>query len=394
MPEAPPGGCTRQAEPRYSVEVDRCIAALAASFLALLPARAWAVEILLGPFLQSPGQGTVVVVWETDVPAPGKVLWGEGGTLSGAVADPAPARRHEVALPGIVPGASVSYRVLAGTAHSRVATFLAPPRAGEDTRFIILGDTRTMHAAHRSVVESASTWASHFLVDTGDMVGSGDSACDWAAFFAIERPLLATRLSFHVIGNHDRAGGGLDALRRLLVQPPGNHSPESEFAVDIGNVRLIVLDNAVTVSDGASQEEWLEEVLEEAGAMAGIMHVIVAVHHGVHSNGPHGPSKSLWKAGLPGIMREHGVELVVAGHDHGYERGVVDGLRYMVTAGGGAPLYSKKQKLGGDLKHVPVRHHVRFMTEGEKLSFEVVLADGTVLESCSLAPMPKGFSCK
>ncbi|MGZ3426659.1 MAG: hypothetical protein ACXVCV_08425, partial [Polyangia bacterium] len=38
------------------------------------------------------------------------------------------------------------------------------------------------------------------------------------------------------------------------------------------------------------------------------------------------------------VARKHQVDALLAGHDHFYERGNADGLRYFVTGGGGAPL--------------------------------------------------------
>jgi hypothetical protein len=91
-------------------------------------------------------------------------------------------------------------------------------------------------------------------------------------------------------------------------------------------------------------------------------------------------------------MRTHGVALVMAGHDHGYERGVVDGLRYLISGGGGAPLYTKTVNRGHSLVKKAVHHFVHFDVDGPDLSFDVVLKDGSVLESCAL--VPQGFACQ
>jgi hypothetical protein len=42
---------------------------------------------------------------------------------------------------------------------------------------------------------------------------------------------------------------------------------------------------------------------------------------------------------LDSLFQKHGVKLVFQGHDHLYYRTVRSGITYVVTGGGGAPLY-------------------------------------------------------
>jgi hypothetical protein len=366
---------------------------LAALVLAAAPP-VLAVQIVRGPLVQSPSPGQIVVAWETDVPAPGMVAYGEEGALDGIAEASVAATRHEIVLGGLAPGAEASYRVFAGTAHSRLHSFRVPPADGEPVEFLVLGDNRSKHQDHRAVVESMLPNVAHALINTGDMVNRGDLLQDWDMFFAVERPLLASTLSFHVMGNHERVGGSSALYERFFVHPSSPHAPERDFLVDMGCVRFVILDYAVTAKKASTQKAWLSSVLAEGRALAHISHLVVAIHHGLHSNGPHGPNKSLLKAGLDDVMREHQVAFVMAGHDHSYERGIVDGLRYLVIAGGGAPLYKKTVERGHKMVKAAVHHHVHFRATAEELSFDVVLKDGTVLESCSLAPPPQGYACQ
>jgi hypothetical protein len=76
-------------------------------------------------------------------------------------------------------------------------------------------------------------------------------------------------------------------------------------------------------------------------------HVWVLVHQGPFSHPlvrGHGGSASVRHALLPYKDR---IEVIFAGHDHYYERGSNEGLRYMVLGGGGAPLYDPDPKAPG-----------------------------------------------
>lgn len=371
----------------------RAMGIVAALALALRSLPVLAAVIVAGPLVQMPSENLVVVAWETSVPTVGKVLYGVDGKLDLVAKSAAVGRRHEVTLGDLAPGQQVSYRVVGGGAHSAVYTFSMPPAPGEPLRFLVLGDTRSFHHNHTAVVAQAVPRVGHLSINTGDLVNRGDSMKDWRHFFAIEKELLASTVSAQVVGNHDLAGGGIDNFLHFFVQPPSPHAPERDFYMDMGSVRFVIMDNAVTASRPVEQKKWLQEVLQAGNQKASIHHLVVVIHQGVHSNGPHGPSKSLLKQGLDDVMRHHGVAMVIAGHDHMYERGVVDGLRYMVSGGGGAPVYAKTVKRGHAEIKKAVHHLVDFTVDETGISFEVVQKDGSILESCRLDEASGGYAC-
>jgi hypothetical protein len=73
---------------------------------------------------------------------------------------------------------------------------------------------------------------------------------------------------------------------------------------------------------------------------AGARHEFVVMHWGAYSGRSylmHGSNMDARKYIEP-VARKHRVDALLAGHDHFYERGNANGLRYFVTGGGGAPL--------------------------------------------------------
>ena len=89
-----------------------------------------------------------------------------------------------------------------------------------------------------------------------------------------------------------------------------------------------VLDSTRPAS--ATQLAWLEQALAEAQDRW----LIVALHHPPYSAGRHGsdlPTRSAFGA----LFARNGVDLVLAGHDHDYQRSVPDdGITYVVSGGG------------------------------------------------------------
>ncbi len=137
---------------------------------------------------------------------------------------------------------------------------------------------------------------------------------------------------FPVPGNHDWGGGTLEPYLEYFTLP-GN---ERYYDFVWGPVHFFALDGEPGEPDGMNrssvQAEWLRREL----AAANETWKIVYVHRPPYSssNG-HGSTSALqWP------FREWGATAVLSGHDHVYERLVVDGLPYFVNGIGGATLYS------------------------------------------------------
>ena len=148
-------------------------------------------------------------------------------------------------------------------------------------------------------------------------------------------PLIDAGVGFELaIGNHD---GGLfyddQALAEIedtleLLGTPGRY-----FKATHGPADFFYLDSsapAILGPDGAVQLEWLDDSLSSATSQWRI----VALHHPIYSSGSHGPTPRLDELVEP-VLRRHHVDLVMAGHDHHYERTLpVDGITYVVSGGG------------------------------------------------------------
>jgi hypothetical protein len=127
-------------------------------------------------------------------------------------------------------------------------------------------------------------------------------------------------------GNHDyRTLQG--APFRDVFNLPGD-SGEKWYSYDWGRVHFVSLD---TEADYATQVAWLDQDL----AATQLPWKIIYLHKPPYSSGMHGSDTKL-RSLLAPVLKRHGVQLVLAGHDHNYERiKPQDGTAYVVTGGGG-----------------------------------------------------------
>ncbi|HET7722290.1 MAG TPA: metallophosphoesterase, partial [Acidimicrobiales bacterium] len=120
-----------------------------------------------------------------------------------------------------------------------------------------------------------------------------------------------------ILGNHDDANG--DAQLAALGMPA------RWWAQEYGDILLIGLDS--NEPDNPEQLAWLEQTLRDTTATWRI----VAVHHPPYSAGYQGSSEATRAAFTP-LFQRYGVQLVLSGHDHDYQRSkLIGGVTYVVT---------------------------------------------------------------
>jgi predicted phosphodiesterase len=308
-----------------------------------------------------------------DLPPPVEANGADGTTL------------HELQLTGLVPGMRYAYTVSGPGVTERGGTFSTPPTSAVPFRFVIYGDTRTQRHRHAEVVRAIVREGAEFVLHTGDLVADGRNEDDWQDFFDAAAPLLRNVPLVPVIGNHEvqsRFRSGIPNYRRYVHLDESGPSPELDAVVRYGNVRLI-LTSSYDDWTGPSRD-WLDRELTRARREVPSGWVFVVMHEGPRSSGPHGDNEDLRASGVEHLLRQHHVDLVISGHDHAYERGDDDGLRFLVSGGGGAPLYERRAVRAMTLSFASNYHYVRADVEGDRVKFTALRPDGTVIDTAIL----------
>jgi diadenosine tetraphosphatase ApaH/serine/threonine PP2A family protein phosphatase len=112
---------------------------------------------------------------------------------------------------------------------------------------------------------------------------------------------------------------------------------------------------------------------------------VVYMHHAPFSSGPHGStSRVQWP------YRDWGADLVLAGHDHTYERVDRDGLPYVVVGlSGRSPYDFGSAAVAGSKIRFNQGHGAALIdADATRLRVRFVTADGAVLDDFSLSASP------
>jgi 3',5'-cyclic AMP phosphodiesterase CpdA len=218
--------------------------------------------------------------------------------------------------------------------------------AGSTLRFAVIGDAEPGRfwiwrklfnrdpAAFWKLLKRADASDSDFIVQLGDMVSRGVLR-NFRAFFLRLRAAAPRTPYLTVIGNHDRERPHGLTNSRLYRSLFGR----TNYAFERGGRLFVVVDNSGgRITPG--QFKWLREVLSADEPAVVFTHMPPA---------PLGEWTNFGRKGSGGfrkgadefmrLMSERKVARVYVGHVHGLgvlERG---GVRYILTGGGGSPLY-------------------------------------------------------
>ena len=300
------------------------------------------------PYLQLPTSHSVVLRWQTDAAIRGQVRYGaQPDQLDKTASEAGPETLHSLALDGLEADTRYYYAV-ADTGDKNPdydsaapSWFRTLPLAGSPrpTRLWAIGDSGDPGPVANAVRDAASRWmAAHprpgypdfdVWLGLGDLAyTSGTDQQYQASLFATYAAQLKDHAFWPVYGNHDARRWTYFTLFTLPEQAEAGgvaSNTEHYYSFDYGQVHIIVLDSqdSSRAADG-EMAQWLRRDLAQSKSQW----LIAAFHHPPYSKGTHDSDKASDSGGRMSEMRENilpileagGVDLVLSGHSHMYER--------------------------------------------------------------------------
>jgi acid phosphatase type 7 len=337
-----------------------------------------AEKLIGGPFVVHDGPTSATVAWIVDA--------GEAtlGTEPGKADKRAPILRAEKAsYTGLQPGTTYYYDAL-GRDEGR-GSFKTAPTGSSEFQFVVYGDTRTRHDMHRRVIAAVIKHGiPDFVMHTGDLVANGADSAQWPVFFEIEGELLRHAAIFPSLGNHER--NSHQYYDFFDVTTP-------YYSFDWGQAHFIVLNSDIgnaAASQAAKESYWTEQVrwLEEdlANSQKAEYRFVMAHHPPMTAVARRQNDNPEMTALIPLFEKEH-VTAGFFGHDHNYQHYLKNGVHYVITGGGGAPLYDvDKPPAGITQKVISTEHFVSVKVTRKSAQIEAFALDGSLLDRIDLKP--------
>ncbi len=335
----------------------------------------------VGPILQTVTQETAAIVWETEADLDSRIDYGLTSSYGMSLSSPEPVKLHELRMEGLTPETLYHYRVISGTVTGRDHTFRTAVHATTPFRFAVLGDTQSNPLVVSVLSDAILETNPDLVVHVGDEVGDGTDYDSWRTeFFRPARELMYRVPVYVSIGNHEEDAPWFYYYHAY----PGG---ENNYAFTYGNSFFVMADTNGDVSPGNPLYTWLEDTLSSPEAQ-GAEWLFVAHHQPAYSEGWRPcdyDGDAAVREHLVPLMEVYGVDAVFNGHTHGYERGLLNGVLYIISGGGGGGLDYFCQ----DWPHVEVsayvHHFVLLEIDGATLTLSAHHLDGTVIDTYSAA---------
>ncbi len=250
------------------------------------------------------------------------------------------------------------------------------PNAKDSVKFAVIGDAGTGGSAQQRIANrltaSRTSFPFAFTVMLGDNIYGTERPDDYADKFERPyKPLLDEGVKFYAaLGNHDDPNQRYYKLFNMSGERYYSFKPEH------GSVRFFALDS--NYMDQA-QLAWLDKELSASQSDW----KICFFHHPLYSSGEKHGSDVVLRDQLEPLFLKHGVDLVLTGHEHFYERlKPQKGIHYVI-AGSSAKL--RKGNIGSSgitAKGFDEGYAFMLMEiAGSELHFQTITDQGRIVDS-------------
>ncbi len=329
-----------------------------------------AEQLVRQPYLQSTLQNSTYIVWTTDVETASEVRYGPTPTaLKDVIRAEALVKQHEIKISGLSPSTRYYYTVgspgktLAGGDRDHYFDTAPPVGLPQKFRAWVLGDSGDgglrQLAVRDTMMAYVGAYKPQLFLHLGDIAYFNGTTEEFTSrFFGVYPKVLQNTPCWPTMGNHEgvSSDSGLQTgpYYTAYVLPKGGEAggvasgTEAYYSFDYANVHFVVLDShdSPRAVDGAMLT-WMKADL----ASTDQEWIVAYWHHPPYSKATHNSDVEIqlieMRTNALPILEAAGVDLVLAGHSHAYERSfLIDGAYgtpttaagHIVNFGDGKPL--------------------------------------------------------
>ena len=266
-----------------------------------------------------------------------------------------------------------------------------PPEPGRPVIVAAVGDGASGETAAQQVTDLIASWNPNLLLYLGDVYEEGTPVEFYNWYGVGDRFYGRFReITNPTVGDHEHEGGVAPGYYDYWGAVP------DAYRFEVAGWRIISLNSNKQVTPGSPQYGWLEQELRDHPVPC----TIVFLHHPIYSIGTQG--SSLRVEGLWPLLVLHGVDLVLSGHDHNYQRWVPldssgnpspTGVTQFVVGTGGHGIRAfaaHDDRLAKGIDAVPLAFGaLRLELNPDGARFEFINVNGHVLDSGSVPCRPE-----
>lgn len=305
-------------------------------------------NIVRGPYLQMANQNSIIIKWRTNVACDSKVKYGiSPANLNQTAVNTHFGTEHEVQINGLNPKTKYYYTI--GSNQTQLTSpdiqtyFKTHPPTGEigKYRFWVIGDAGMGNNNQRNARNAFYTYNNNQHLDGWIMLGDNayqggfDNEYQTGVFENMYEQVLKNTILWTTPGNHDYNNNipfsGPPAYFDIFTLPTNGESggvpsgTEKYYSFNYGNIHFISLDSySLPRTTSGAMATWLQADL----AANTLPWIIAFWHHPPYTKGSHDSDNPLlydfelvdMRENILPILEQYGVDLVLNGHSHCYER--------------------------------------------------------------------------
>lgn len=315
--------------------------------------------------------------------------------------------KHSIPIVGLTPGTRYVAQVGIGSDLTDLRApqlfeadwgplrFDAPKTGMPSLRVGVVGDSGFGDERTRDLVDLMNGYDLDFVLHTGDLAyrpfeEASPEESYAKKYFEVLSPLLLNAPIYPVMGNHDHdpavRSEGVPFFVRAFPSLSDVSVPENAigtwYAFGRSGVQFLMLDSQAFHGTGgkAEQTQWLAERLADPNYRFSLP----VFHTPPYTSGRHRNDGQELRLRWTPLFEDASVPLVLSGHDHNYERIVLDGVTYVVSGGGSAVLYGETGRVEGS-QDFHRRTHFVLLEIGElRIELTAIDLSGNVIDQTTI----------
>lgn len=345
-------------------------------------------------FLQKQTDTSILVAWRTSSAGIGTLEWGIDSTnLSNVISNPVSTSKHAYELTGLTPDTKYFYRTSTNQGFISEIDHFYTAKSENSSGFTFLhyGDCGYNNTIQNTIGSLMYNEQCDFGVVTGDVDQGLGNNYD-GVYFNVYKDILKNYCHFTAIGNHDTYYDNANTYLDAFYLPTNNpQSSERYYSFIWGNAKFICLDSNIPYTTGTDQYNWLVDEL-----MCRDQQWLFVFFH-------HPPWTNAWSADyflpfseyflyqgnvdmrteLVPLFEQYDVDFVLNGHSHCYQRGELNGVKYVISGAAGASTldFNTNSNSPNIDTEIYTNQYVKFNMLGDTAYYLCIDDSGTVIDS-------------
>jgi len=345
-------------------------------------------------FIQRPTETGVTIAWRTATAGVGTLNWGlDAFNLTNTETNATATKKHAFDLTGLEPNTQYFYQTTTDNGNISAIDFFYTAKS-DTTRslsFLHYGDCGYNNSIQSDIAELMIGDSTEFGIVAGDVdQGDGDNYDE--VFFGPYTDLLKNSCQFTCIGNHDTYADNAATYIDAFYLPTNNpQQTERYYSFTWGNAKFVCLDSNIPYTIGTDQHNWMLDELKCNDRQW----LFVFFHHPPWTNAwsfdyyiPFTPyyqyqGNEDMRTDLVPYFETYNVDFVLNGHSHCYQRGELNGVKYIISGGAGSSTIdaNKTDDAPNIDTEIYTNQYVRFDVSGDTATYVSIDINDNVIDS-------------